>query len=314
MNKQQQQKVEIHQGDKVGVIFPKPDVSVFETAGRRAVDNVVLPKTFQPIFERVDYPLSGGIYAYFAGFKYPKKGFPTPDASHANDIVKRYMMSLVNVLGSKSMTVPAIAFAILPWRLKLKIASNALEQWNRFTEYIYAPFYLKELRMTACTRELWRFGTTFLLQIGIPQGIARRAAQSFATMIEYDDAYRYRVQDLASEMSEQELVSAPIKAIGKMLRIYRSREQWDYPRRKFEAAFRLLRLALIHPKIRRAWRRAWEVNGIGLMKMDTADAYHTLVWDQYNFGGRTHVERLALYDQHHPNKSYPPLVEITHVL
>ena len=300
------------EGDKVEIKYATADPAIYENPGRKDIDQTTPLHVMHPIFERVEYPETGGVFAHFIGMPFPRKGFFTPQAVYANDLVKRFLMSAVNILGTKAMTMPMAGFAILPWKMKLKIIERALGEWTRFADYIYQPYYLKENRMSPCTRELWKIGTKFFKELGVNEAIAVSSARVFATMIEYDDAYRYRVEDLFSASFDvrSDAMDYPRKYIKFMQKTYQERERWDVVKTKFNAVFKILNLALLHPKVKAAWRWAFFDADWKAIMLDAGDTYHSLSWDNYDFRGHTLVERMELFKQYHPDGKYPPLVEI----
>ena len=64
----------------------------------------------------------------------------------------------------------------------------------------------------------------FLAYSGISTPIAKQTAYIFGEIFEYDNAYRFRVQDLFTESSKELLTKNPIKEIRRLLKIYMSRE------------------------------------------------------------------------------------------
>lgn len=306
------------QGDQVEVKYAAPDPSWLEGQNRVATDMVTPLGVKHPIFERVEAPEEGGIFAYFRGMPYPRKGFPTPEAVYANDVVKRFIMSGVHLLGSRALILPMAVFALLPWNMKRATIENALNQWMRFAEYMYSPHMLQPMRMTACAREVWTVAARLFIELGVSEDVSRRASRCLALMIEYDDAYRYRVEDLiTSVVPSGPFRNAYISREGRDFlkraqEAYNAREKWPYVRTKFDAAFRIFRLAMRVRRVRNAWRVAWAHADIRAMMLDDADTYHTLTWDQYDFGGLTIEERIKIFDRHHPDGKYPPLVEIIH--
>ena len=263
------------------------------------------------IFEKVEMPPEGGIYTYYKGVKFPMKGYPFPEATWLNDTLKRISMFFIMSLGHKSLAIPLLGFAILPWKRKVRILERILVSYNRLADYLIASCCLKENLYSPVCRELRHAVRFFLMDIGITQNVANSTARAVATMIEYDNAYRYRLGDMASESNQAAIMRYPIREMKYLSGLFMKREVMHPQVREKAKAFRFILTALLmHPRIRRAFRKAISAINFDKMQLDEADRYHTLLRADYDFGGLSFADRRKAYDAHHPNGSYPPEVEM----
>ena len=249
-----------------------------------------------------------GQFTEFVGVKYPKKGFPFPEAIYAINQVKRNTMMLLLSLVRKELILSYIGFALIRFKKKISFIENILEQYNRNNDYLLQNVYVKYEYMTPCARALRSFIEDFLIGIGIKKETSQLTAKIFSHMVEYDDAYRYRIQDIFSVVTEEEFYSHPSQAIELMVDTIAKRDLNQHnvvPR--FKAIGRLMRFSLLHPRVRSAFYSTSEWLVFKNLQMDEADRYHCLIRIDYNFEGRPYEERLKEYLEIHKD-GLPPVI------
>lgn len=294
----------------------QPIDDVFQEKHVLKDNKLLVESTPYNIFEAVKYPDEGGIYTYYKGLPYPRKGFPFPEVIWMNDIAKKVTMTLIKSVGQKDLGLSLLAFAILPYFVKIRIIENVLDNYSRMQETILNSFFLKEERYSNVCRSLNKLIKVFLKEIGIKKDwICDLTAKVFITMIEYDDAYRYRVEDIFTSTSRTSLIQNPIKETRRLVKLFNQRETDRKPQQSIKAMGLILSLALLQPKVRRAFKTA--MGGLNIrdwrwLTLDNADRYHVLLRGDYNFLGRTYTERLELYKQFHKDNNipYPPMIKI----
>lgn len=292
----------------------KPREDVF--AAKHAIGESLLAKGVRfPVFDRVEYPPEGGIYVYYKGMPYPKKGFPYPEAVWNNDNMKRITLTFLKALAIKDMWLPVLAFAILPWKKKMNIAVNALNHYTRVGKWLLGGQFLQKNRYSIPVQMMRKLVKSFLFELGIFDRIELIDFLSvIATLIEYDDSYRYRIEDIVTEANKNKLASDPIGEIKRLGKILEEREL-SHAKDTFRAAIKMVTLGLRHPKIRSAFQRAlnhMKVEDFEKMKLDNADRYHVLLRGDYNFLGLTFEQRKKIYEDFFKEKNlpYPPEVEL----
>ncbi len=283
-------------------VFDRPAVSTMQQVG--SVGHKL------HIFERIEVKPEGGMFLHFKGLAHPKKGFPFPEAIHMINIVKRNIMMLVHTVASREIKFAAVGLILTPHKQKVSLVTKFLREFVRSNDYLLTNIYLKEKYMTPCSAEIYKFLLLFLNEMGIPFQVAKGAAKIFSTVIEYDDAYRYRIQDLMRESSEEKMIADPAKEIKRLLLIFDAREKaGDHLKGKFRAVGRLISFMFMSKKIKRAFTATIYSLNFEDLQMDEADEYHCLTRDDYEFGGKTIEYRLEIYEEIHKGE-YPPMVEM----
>lgn len=292
--------------------YVKPNPEAFENSDHN-VSSVIPEGTLVHILQRVEYPESGGIYSYYDGVLFPRKSMPFPDAIYANDISKRVLMLFINSFAKPAFVLPALAFGILPWKLKIKTLQSILTQWCRVSDYLLAPYYLKKNRYCDICKELRGFLKRFFIELGIDAEVADNSAKTFIAMIEFDDAYRYRLEDIFSILGYAMILKNPRNAVKVAVETFAERELDKNVSKKIKAFGDILRLVLLSPRIKKAFILAFEPVSYHKMCLDEADAYHTLIWSQYNFQGMPLADRIKVYTDMHTKvgvTTFPPILKL----
>lgn len=284
----------MNNSNEATVVTPRDDIFVHRTAHE---ESLLGPGLRFHIFERVEYPETGGIFIYYRGLKYPKKGFPFPEAIAANNILKRNLRSLLVILGGKDLIFPMLAFAVQPWKVKMRAVSRALSEINRIAWSTIYPYVLQDERYAAPVKEYGKFVSAFLRSIGC--GYEEEMSKIVKTLIEYDDAYRYRIEDMVSEANKYELIKTPRQEVDRLLGEYLKREKAEQVVAMVKALRLLLSVLLLHPRIRKAFRAGVEAVDFNVAGLDKADAYHVLNWLDYDFWGLPFETRMKLFVGEH---------------
>ncbi|MGK3946016.1 hypothetical protein ABK046_47675, partial [Streptomyces caeruleatus] len=76
-------------------------------------------------------------------------------------------------------------------------------------------------------------------------------------MIDYDNAYRYRLGDIFGETTKIALMKDPVREVKRLLSIIQRRERASADiRLKYGFVATGLSIAMVHPRIRKAFRAA----------------------------------------------------------
>jgi len=229
-------------------------------------DEVIFFNTLK--FELVPYV---GCLVHIENAEYPHKVFPRPEGIHAINMVK-------------SMLRQYTSFPVV-FLFPTKLAKNFI--W--FFRRCFFSFMVKRQYMCHASYNFYKLLEKILANY-LQEDLAEEVAYSIAHIIEYDDAYRSRLQDMATECNLDNLKRNPRKEISRLFDIMESRERPGVflQTRKYK---KLIMLALLLPGV----RKAFKLDGIYFknMQYDKSDWYWVAFKDDYKFGGKTHEERLA---------------------
>lgn len=257
---------------------------------------------------RIEYPESGGIFRYFQGMKFPEKGFPTPEAITACNIVKRALVTVVKSFTSKWLILSYVGLLFTPWRFKLRIGQNLLNNFLEFCRVPMRPVRWDDRYFMLPVKELRSYIDRFIDNLGLsPYDEENQDSLGLyvGMMIEFDSAYSYRFQDIMSEVDKEALISDPSREFARLLDIFAQREpQRPHLVKKFALIIKALRILFLSPRIRRAFVAATQGVDFENLGLSEADKYHVLYLNGYEFMGRTIEDRvqewLDIHDGHPP--------------
>jgi hypothetical protein len=186
-----------------------------------------------------------GRLMYLKGHPFPMKGIPTlEDVNRANKLkseLKRpkVLLSLLNGSTGQIEALHAMITAILFYEL--------------------------------CPAAQQIFIFVYRAADGLGVDRATKLAEIISFIFETDMAYRFRIQDLASETSTPALLQKPITEIYRLMKLNQERDN-ETVSYKFRYAAYALMLLLLIPKYRKKFRYALAV-GIAPLQLDPGDRY-----------------------------------------
>lgn len=273
---------------------------------------------YKPAVEQIDTqemvtPLvkmtwNNGIFQYLEGAEYPMKGLTSPETMWALNLAKRNFIQAMRLLSQWYFYPTYAIIALMPWKYKVKAMERFIKSFCDGTHTYISPFILKTNYMTPVGQEIEWMVQSFLLNLGLNPGHAGQFAEIFAAMIDYDNAYRYRIQDIFSETTKMKILDNPVKEIMRLckLSVERNGQAVDIAL-KFKYIAMGLRVALIHPRIRKAFKATIAEIDIRKMGYDEADRYWVALREknEYLYMGMVDEERVKLIE----GKSRPTLIK-----
>ena len=257
--------------------------------------------------EKIEYPEDGGILMHIAGYQYPYKGFPSDAVVMKGAALKRVFMITLRLLFAKPFVyLTPIVFGFVA--LMPKQTFRAIARWT--SDIYLADFKHHELepnRFCKSGRELLRVADVMLAQI---DDTAERAVyRNFVLMLvmiwEYDNAYRYRGQDVLGSLNKLWLRNSARREILRLLTLLDERECLFVTaenraagklsndlREKWALLRRAVNLTLIFfPSLKRLIRNFLMELDVSKIALDEGDWYHVSFRFDYNYGGKTYEER-----------------------
>lgn len=151
------------------------------------------------------------------------------------------------------------------------------------------PYFLKEWHLTRVSQELMWCIFTFLHNLGISEEKADKFSEIFIHMIEYDNAYRFRFQDIMSSVSKKDF-KTPRKAILRLIELIRDRDSNECGDKYIRIA-KIMSYALLIPKVKRAFMVVIEGVTFENLQLTEADKYWLCTSNTYKAMGMTNEER-----------------------
>ena len=257
---------------------PSPEPSIYVKNGvkggnRGGIKGVSQEQEYTFILEEIKYEPFVGIQVYVKNGTYPKKGFPTPESVFAINIVKTTTLEFIKM---------GLYFIFAN-------KNKVLERYNKICNRVLDGYRIRDEFLCKTAYSVFLTMFHFLRDLGIQEKIALNTANNIAHIFEYDDAWRYRFQDIISECQFEALKEQPILEIKRLSYIHSLRDS-DVINKKKEQVLKLLYLILRIPKVKKAF-----ANSVTLQNAvyDNADWYWVSQRADYLFGGLTYEERVS---------------------
>jgi hypothetical protein len=220
---------------------------------------------------KVEFPKDGGIISYFSNEEYPMKGFSCSETVENVDEMKKQGMALLKRLkgilsGNK---VKATLFYLVFRKQINEVGKGFIESlWFLIRRYKSKPFlYCK------CVREVYRvFNIFILIEKEDSKEILAKIRDLTCMTLEFDDAYRYRFQDILSEVNIEQLKKDPVKELNRLLDILISRD--ESLKEKWQMVQKFVHLIRFKKDLRVFITRFIDELNMDEIRMDELDLYH----------------------------------------
>ncbi len=117
-------------------------------------------------------------------------------------------------------------------------------------------------------------------------------------------------------MDVENLLKNPAKEVNRLAEVYFQRENFNPEndvRGKIKPLIKTFGLMLLHPKVRKAFKKAAKEVDFGKMGLDEADRYHVLSIGDYDYMGMNGEARMKKYQYLHKDIGMPPTIKMTKV-
>lgn len=269
--------------------------------------------TYAP--QRAEYIEGDGNFVYYYGVPYPSRTVAPAEAINAINGIKRLLISTLQLLASKDAKKPIIAsFFVLGAEERGRLLTHVFDKLNNLADVTVIGFYLEDGYYCPVVRELRQFIQTLLIEIGVERGVAIKAGEVIGMLFEYDNAYRYRLQDILGAANAGALQDNLPKELERLIGILGEREvvKESGVVGRFSSGVRMLKYMWAIPKIRKGMRKAFNAMDLAKCRMDEGEIYHTLLYADYNVGGKTIDERMGMLKVIHGEDmaTWPPRIMI----
>ena len=185
----------------------------------------VLPSSIPPeddkfALTKVELPSEGGVLTYMDKFEFPYKGFPYQDFVEKLDAIKKIIKGTLSGFyhSFKGLNVFKVIPIILSTRNLLYVGTYTFQR-------LIERQRIKPFRYSTAIRELHR-------AFSYPRGgkpemmeLKLMIRDVLCMMLEFDNAYRFRAQDLLPEIDKDKLKKNPIKELNRLADIAIGREK-----------------------------------------------------------------------------------------
>lgn len=247
------------------------------------------------IVESVEF--SGPILLKIKDGMFPLKSYPSAETIWSINIIKSIIVDSLKIFIRWQFVLGLLIF------FSNKALNEILVSFNRVSLKVISPYILKDKHLTFFSRELHFLLFTILFHSGIKEETADTTATILIHLIEYDNAYRYRLQDLFSETTKEQLQN-PIKEIPRLIQINKERD--FQVTEKIQKLGKLLTLILRIPKFNKAYQIALKDITLAKLSFQEDDIYWVCFKTDYKWLGMTNDERMEMAKER--GWSYPKSV------
>ncbi len=268
--------------------IPYPPAESFEN--RTAGEQILNQGNVTHILDHIEYTKNKGINVYIKDAKFPKKGWPYPEAIWAINVAKSLFVEPIKVLLAPQLRGIALGL-LLPFKSKLNLVERALQTYCNLSLNVISPHIIKYDYLAPCSKEMEAVVYTFLVKLGISESPATNFAKIICTIVEYDDAYRYRIQDIMAETNKEKLMINPKKELNRLLDILVARDHSEKVKANLKNIRRLINLVFLSRKVKKAFCATVMEMDIVSLQPDEADSYWMNFREDYDYFGVPFKER-----------------------
>jgi hypothetical protein len=226
----------------------------------------------------------GGIKQHILGAEYPHKGLAMPEAIFAVNLAKRLVVEMARIGVNWQFWGVFVLIGISSYKAKIKLLNRIIGAFNSVTERTIEGHIMKMQYMTPCAREIRCVVHNILWLMGIDKKNAEKFSDTFSHMFEYDNAYRYRIQDLFHASSKEAITKKPIKEVVRLMKLSKERDA-EGIHDKFKFVMIPIVLVLMIPKVRKAFVTAFDLCQFEALQFDEADIYYVSMRTDYKYLG-----------------------------
>lgn len=170
---------------------------------------------------KVEFPEEGGVLTYMEGYDFPYRGFPYFEIVEKIDVIKKIakasLSGLYHSLKRRRLMLLTLIPAILVFR---DLMTAGVYTFYRLIE----RFKIKKTRMSRCMRALHQAFSDTVSEDTRVQELSDMLRDLICNTLEFDNAYRFRAQDLVEALDRKRLEQSPIQELLRLLTLAQSRE------------------------------------------------------------------------------------------
>ena len=270
------------------ITVKKPPLDVFATNSAESQANEDKGESIPgALYDRTDYPEDGDMLTYYFDHAFPMKGEPYPDAVDAILSAKKLFIKTAKFM-TKHYVLSATLF-LLPNVITRRLWKSLIQQYViEFAYDMTLPHALVDKRYCRSVRELRRAGLKVVDEkYSADKNILVPFLETFASIMQWDNAHRYRFQDVAGELDKNAFEKNPSKEINRLVHIQVSRERgWHETKGRYVIAGAAMRfLMFFNPYVKRLLKDLVRETNLDEVKLDEGDDYHNLMRPDYDVHG-----------------------------
>lgn len=269
-------------------IYQKYSTLMYQIASKMKEIPVLPSEEIKPdqvsTLQKVEFPDSGGVLTWMDGQYFPYKGYPLFDFVDKIDQIKKINRAMLSGLYHQIKDKPKIAYlTLLP---AIWLAKDLLRSWIYVFYRMIDRFKIKSVRYSDSVREIHRAFSVARPDENYRDTDFRIMLRDLLCMIiEFDNAYRFRLQDILSEMDKDSLQKHPVQELIRLLVIMNSREKTQEIRDTWTLLRYVIRWYLIFDRrLTQTLKYALLQLDLDKIRLSTGDKTYCIPRQDYTFG------------------------------
>lgn len=255
---------------------------------------------------KIEYPPEGGMFVYYKGHPFPEKLFPFPEAIYCIDPVKRAIVNTLRFFKeSRLAQVLAGLSLFLPGRKKMLISYMYL--FASFAEVTVQKIRLKPEGYCRSARNVFKAGMA-VRELFPADGksfsedeytdnkyMIEVFTHTLCSIWEFDSAYRYRFQDVLSNLDKVAFDKNPVREILRLMDIAMQRESIGKLTSNLKGMRMALKFLLLNKTVKKILKTFVANLEPAELVLDDGDRYWCYQFGDYEFEGLTKEAREIWY-------------------
>lgn len=244
----------------------------------------------------VELPPEGGVLSWHVGDKFPVKSWPFREAIYAIDCIKRVIINGARFFTKLPINILRGRVIRSAMEFFVDYCDTVFDRWGRMLpmqddngmEFGLQGVCWKPQFYCDMVREFRRVA----LQIAGDDEVNKKFVNAICMIFEFDDAYRYRIQDGFGIIDREAFLKNPGKEARRVFKIMQ--ERGEGTSEKFGTFVKIIPFIFKVKIVRNTLKKFIELVDIEKMVLDEVDFYRCLLWGGYRYMGMSDVERASL--------------------
>jgi hypothetical protein len=267
------------------------DVSDFNSG----LKNLMNERDFEYDIIGIKFAYNQGVMVELAGAEFPQKGVAIPITMQRINAVKRMITESTKLIKEKEFLILVSLFMLKTIKGRIKFIEKIFNSFNSIAIKVIDNSFFKRYYLTSVARNLDLLISRTMINMGISKTVSADFGRVMSAVIEFDNAYRFRMQDAITEIDIDKLKNRPAKELLRVLEIYRQRDN-EGVSRKIMILKPIIKILFMSKWFRNAFILALESINIDEMRFDANDRYWICQRGDYEFLGLSYEERMDMIE------------------
>lgn len=267
------------------------DVSDFDS-GLKSLMN---ERDFEYNMLGITFKYNEGVMIDLEGAEFPQKGVAIPLTMQRINAVKRIITESTKLIKQKEFILIGVFFMLKTIKGRINFIEKIVHAFNSVCIKIIDNSFFKRYYLTSVARNLDLLISRTMMNMGINKTVSQDFGRVISAVIEFDNAYRFRMQDALSEIDYDELKTKPARELLRVLKLYEERDN-KIVSSKIIILRPIIRLLFLSKWFRDAFILALESIKFDEMRFDENDKYWVCQRGDYEFFGLSYEERMDMIE------------------